>query len=88
MAGPHFAAMALPPYPVKDVRGSCSASACASGTVRRDGGLTPRLAPEEPEERREPAPPGVANHAHRREVVAHVLFGALLHSTLFRPGPD
>src|ERR1019366_10714196 len=36
--------------------------------------------------RREPALRGVADHAHRGGVVAHVLFGALLHSTRLRPG--
>jgi hypothetical protein len=48
--------------------------------------MTPLLIAEQPEERREPALRGVANHAHRRGVVADVLFGALLHSTRLRPG--
>ena len=69
-------------------RGSCSSSACDRTPSRGEGGLTPLLPPEQPEERREPALRGVANHAHRGGVVADVLFGALLHSTRLRPGLD
>src|ERR1035437_9892214 len=50
--------------------------------------MTPLLLPEQPEERREPALRGVADHAHRGGVVAHVLFGALLDSARLRPGLD
>ena len=69
-------------------RGSCSSSACDRARSRGEGGLTPLLLPEQPEERREPALRGVANHAHRGGVVANVLFGALLHPTRLRPGLD
>ena len=52
------------------------------------GGLTPLFPPEQPEERRESALRGVANHAHCGGVVADLLFGALFHSTRLRPGLD
>lgn len=73
----------------------CLPNGLAGAIERRDvggpsrvGGLTRLLLAEQPEERREPALGGVAEHAHRGGVVAHVLLGALLHSTWARPGLD